>query len=195
MYSVAPKELQPLNVIHSEEALTVSRRLFPKQSLSLLSLCLLSNWWAANANMIWCVFPRAPRPPALGRGYILENFLSSVMCNIRMCRRGSRALCILTYWWCCDALHGSEELQEAHQWECNILPTDSVKRKSYDMSERPKRKGQVSPGTPHPARSWDSHRPWHWSQITHLQSRVGVRTSWLLLEGGLSENNWFGISC
>lgn len=151
-YSVAPREPQPLNVIYSEEALTVSRRLFPKQLLSLLSLCLLSTWrFPANANMIWCVFPRAPRPPALWRGLILENFLSSVMCNIRMCQRGSRALCILTSLWCCDALHGSEELQDAHQWECNILHTDSVKRKSYDMSERPKRKGQVSPRTPHPA--------------------------------------------
>lgn len=41
-YSVAPREPQPLNVIYSEEALTVSRRLFPKQLFSLLSLCLLS---------------------------------------------------------------------------------------------------------------------------------------------------------
>lgn len=41
--SGAPREPQPLNVIYSEEALTVSRRLFPKQLLSLLSLCSLST--------------------------------------------------------------------------------------------------------------------------------------------------------
>lgn len=46
------------------------------------------------------------------------------------------------------------------------------------MSERPKRKGQVSPlGDPPPATSTDPERatqpPWRWSQITHLRSRVG----------------------
>lgn len=46
------------------------------------------------------------------------------------------------------------------------------------MSERPKRKGQVSPpGDTPPPTSTDPERatqpPWRWSQITHLRSRVG----------------------
>lgn len=39
---------------------------------------------------------------------------------------------------------GAKELQDAHQWDGNILHP----RLSCDMSERPKRKGQVSPSPP-----------------------------------------------
>lgn len=105
---------------------------------------------------------------------------------------GSRTIyCDQISWWCCWVLHCSTtraaELQDAHQWEGNILYPDSVKRQSCDMSECLKRKGQVSPGAPQfpPIQHWScwliapgSHHHWHWNRdhsAVELHGSEGLR--------------------